>query len=56
MREINPRALINLKAYRHQLSPQEYKTLRGQILAGDPQGAEKGLKRLLRRNERAGAV
>lgn len=36
--------LRNAKPY---LNRQELKTLRGQILAGDPEGAMKGLRRLL---------
>lgn len=48
MREINTRLLIMLKAYRNDLTVQQYKTLRGQILAGDDAGAMKGLKKLLR--------
>lgn len=48
MREINTMALIQLKAYRNVLTVQQYKTLRGQILAGDDAGAMKGLKKLLR--------
>lgn len=48
MREINPAALIKLKGHRNDLTVQQYKTLRGQILAGDDAGAMKGLKKLLR--------
>lgn len=48
MREINTTALIKLKAYRNVLTVQQYKTLRGQVLAGDDAGAMKGLKKLLR--------
>ena len=44
--EIN--ALIRLKAIRHRLTAQQYKTLRGQILAGDAEGAMKGLKKILK--------
>ena len=43
--EIN--ALIRLKACRSRLTKQQYKTLRGQILAGDYIGAMKGLQNLL---------
>lgn len=52
MVEIDVNAMMFLKAYRPELSQQQYKTLRGQVLAGDPQGAMKGLKRLLRRNQK----
>lgn len=56
LRAINPRALIRLKAYRNRLNWQQYKTLRGQVLAGDDKGAMKGLDKILRRktNDRAG--
>lgn len=33
------------------LNRQQYKTLRGQILAGDPRGAVKGLGKILRRRQ-----
>ena len=46
--EIN-NALSLLKIYRVRLTDQQYKTLRGQALAGDPDGAIKGLKTLLRK-------
>jgi hypothetical protein len=42
-------AAMNLKACRSQLTKQQYRTLKGQILAGDSEGAMKGLKRLLER-------
>ena len=47
MREINVGALIQLKGARHRLTAQQYRTLRGQVLAGDPVGAMKGLRKLL---------
>lgn len=43
---------MNLKACRDRLTKQQYKTLKGQILAGDGDGAMKGLRRVLMRNER----
>lgn len=49
MREIDKNALIALKVNRHRLTWQQYKTLRGQVLAGEPDGAMKGLKRLIKR-------
>lgn len=48
MKEINTNALLALKAYRHRLTPQQYRTLRGQVLAGDGGGALRGLRKLLR--------
>ena len=53
MREIDPKSLIRLKAHRSQLSHQQYKTLRGQVLAGDAAGAMKGLRKLLNRTGEA---
>ena len=47
MKEVNVGALIRLKKARHKLTRQQYKTLRGQVLAGDPAGAMKGLEKLL---------
>lgn len=51
MKQINIDALIKLKAYRKRLTPQQYRTLRGQILTGDHAGALKGLAKLLERGE-----
>lgn len=39
-------AAMNLKASRSILTKQQYKTLKGQILAGDSAGAMKGLEKL----------
>lgn len=41
--------LRKLKKYTHKLTGQEYKTLRGQALAGNVEGATKGLDVILRR-------
>ena len=49
MQRIDTRALIQLKATKDRLTPQQYRTLRGQVLAGDPDGAMKGLRRILQR-------
>ena len=49
LQQIDTRALIQLKGTRHRLTPQQYKTLRGQVLAGDPDGALKGLRKILAR-------
>ena len=38
-----------LKKHKDQLTKQQYKTLKGQAIAGDTQGAIKGLNRLLKR-------
>lgn len=47
MKEIDSRALMLLKVYGQGLTNQQYKTLRGQVLAGDADGAMRGLKKLL---------
>lgn len=44
---VNQKAIRTLKGYRDQLTKQQYKTIRGQILAGDDTGALKGLRRLI---------
>lgn len=49
VKPINPTALIWLKSYRTRLTAQQYKTLRGQVLAGDADGAMRGLKKILNR-------
>lgn len=48
LRAINTTALITIKAYRHQLTEQQYEALRGQVLAGDDAAAMADLKKLLR--------
>lgn len=52
MVEIDVNAMMFLRAYRLQLTMQQYKTLRGQVLAGDAVGAMKGLKRILERKSK----
>lgn len=47
MVEIDANAMMFLKAYRRQLTPQQYKTLKGQVLAGDSVGAMKGLEKIM---------
>lgn len=47
MQEIDVKALIQLKACKGRLSPQQYRTLRGQVLAGDGDGALRGLRKIL---------
>ena len=49
LQRIDFRALIRLKATRERLTPHQYKTLRGQVLAGNPDGALKGLRKILTR-------
>ena len=50
--KIDVGALLRLKACRSNLTNQQYKTLRGQVLAGNHVGAMKGLKNLLDRARR----
>lgn len=38
-----------LKNHKHQLTKQQYRTLKGQVKAGDEMGAIKGLNNLLSR-------
>ena len=45
--QVDIQALMHLKACNGKLSRQQYKTLRGQILAGDAAGAMKGLQKIL---------
>lgn len=53
MIEIDKNALIALKVHQHELTWQQHKTLRGQVLAGDSDGAMRGLIKILqRRRER----
>ena len=47
MVEIDVNAMVFLKAYRLQLTSQQYQTLREKVLAGDAAGAMNGLKRIL---------
>lgn len=47
MKTIDSKTLILLKGHRHLLTQQQYKTLRGQALAGDAEGAMRGLRKLL---------
>ena len=49
LKRIDPRALIQLKACRDRLTAQQYKTLRGQVLAGESNGALRGLRNVLNR-------
>lgn len=49
---INPTAVTVLKACRDLLTPQQYRTLRGQVLAGEDGAAMKGLSKILRRDRR----
>ena len=43
--------LIRLKSNRDKLTQQQFRTLKGQIYAGDTYGAERGIEKLLNRNK-----
>lgn len=54
LKNVSPSALILLNAHHSQLTRQQFKTLRGQILAGDAKGAKKGLSNILERRQSVG--
>ena len=56
IKPIKAEALLKLKAYRTFLTPQQYGVLRGQVLAGDADGAMKGLRKLIKRRLRTDAA
>ena len=45
--------LHRLKAYQGKIPPQQLKTLRGQALSGDLEGAEKGFETIVRKLQEA---
>lgn len=47
--KINYKALMQIKACKDRLTPQQFKTLKGQVLAGNADGAMKGLRKVLGR-------
>ena len=55
MRVIDTQAFYYIKARRHLLTEQEFKTLRGLVLAGDGQGAIKGFKTIIAKKKRSAA-
>jgi len=46
VKPVNFGALVMLEQRRHLLTPQQYKTIKGQILAGETDGALRGLQKL----------
>lgn len=46
---VGQRAMKDLKKAKSRLTPQQYRTIKGQILAGCPLEAMKGLQRILTR-------
>lgn len=53
LKQIDSQALIQLKAHRNRLTAQQYKTLRGQVLGGNAEGAMRGLHKILKREGRS---
>ena len=47
LKQIDVKALIQIKGAKPRLTRQQYRTLRGQVLAGDGDGAMKGLRKIL---------
>lgn len=48
------KVMADLKNNKGRLTVQQYRTIKGQILAGDTVGAERGMKKLLDRRSRLG--
>lgn len=49
LKPIDARALIQIKGARQHLTAQQYRTLKGQVLAGDPDAAMKGLRKIMQK-------
>jgi hypothetical protein len=47
LKPVDAYVLSQIKGARRHLTYQQYRTLRGQVLAGDTDGAMRGLRRLL---------
>ena len=47
--QIDYKALLHVEACKGRLTAQQYRTLKGQVLAGDSGGALKGLRVILRK-------
>ena len=43
--------LKKLRHFKKHLTPQQYRTIKGQILSGDIEGAEKGINKLCKQKE-----
>lgn len=50
--EDKKKAMLYLKSKRAVLTVQQYRTLKGQILAGDVSGAKRGIDKLIARNKK----
>jgi hypothetical protein len=46
---IDFKALMTVEGLKHRLTTQQYKTLKGQVMAGNPAAAMKGIDKLLRK-------
>jgi hypothetical protein len=53
MHKTNSIFLRELRKYKDHLTKQQFKTLRGQVINGDCEGAKKGLKKILNRRMQA---
>lgn len=51
MAEINFKALAHLKEHRGLLTKQQFATMRGQIFAGNADGAMRGLRKIMKENK-----
>ena len=49
--QIDYKSLMHIKACRNRLTAQQYRTLKGQVLAGDADGAMQGLRTVLSRKK-----
>ena len=54
-KRIDFNAMMQVKGCRDRLTVQQYKTLRGQVLAGDGDGALRGLRKLLLKQQGRGS-
>ena len=55
VKRIDVNALMQVKGCRSRLTAQQYRTLRGKVLAGDGDGALRGLRKILLRQGRGEA-
>ncbi len=52
MNDAMQQTLRNIKNNRHKLTPQQWRTLKGQCLSGDVEGAKKGFENILKNNNK----
>lgn len=53
---IKAEALVMLKRHKQNLTKQQYSTIRGQIFAGQPEAAMKGLQKLIKTRKEGDAT